>query len=58
MEIAVRWERRQWVAYSIGETPKYASHQNWSTSLGDIEVEEIETFFRSANLTFMPPLEK
>jgi hypothetical protein len=57
MEIAVRWEGRQWVAYSIGDKPKYSS-ENWSTSLGDIEVEDIETFFRSANLTFMPPLEK
>jgi hypothetical protein len=54
LDIAVRWEGRQWIAYNTGVAPPYAASQNWSTALGDIDVEDIQTLFRNMNLTFLP----
>jgi hypothetical protein len=56
LDVAVRWEGRQWRAYNIGAVPPFASHQDWSTALGELEVEEIQTLFRNVNLTFWPAL--
>jgi hypothetical protein len=54
LDIAVRWEETGWTAYNVGARPPHAE-RNWSTRLGDITQEEVQTLFRNSNLLWLPP---
>ena len=54
IDVAVRWEGNQWIAYNIGRKPKEAS-KYWSTSLGAASAEDIlEMLFCNSSVIFLP----
>jgi len=54
IDVAVRWEGNQWIAYNIGRKPEYAE-KGWTTSLGDCSPEDIlDMLFCNSSVTFLP----